>query len=100
MEKCIQDQLSLGAQMNFQELLWPNWCRVHNASHSEFECCLCQTIVEHVKGLITPQKEMPVGPPAPNHIEPTPTSEVVDKNSQPRGNEHILGPSVKGPSKF
>lgn len=57
MEKCIQNQLSLGARMNFQEILLPNWCRVHNVSHSEFEFCLCQIAVEHVKRLATPQKE-------------------------------------------
>lgn len=39
MEKYVQDRLSLGARMDFQDLLLPRWCRFHNASHSEFECC-------------------------------------------------------------
>lgn len=49
----MQDQLSLGARMDFKELLVPRY-RVHDVSHSNFECCLCQIVVDHIKRKITP----------------------------------------------
>lgn len=49
MQKCVQDQLNLGDKMDFKELLLPNWCRIHDASHSEFDCCLFQMAIGQIK---------------------------------------------------
>lgn len=49
------NQLSLGDRMDFKELLLSNWCKVHDSSHSEFKCCLCQIDVDHIKRKITPK---------------------------------------------
>lgn len=56
-ENFVQDQLSLGARMDFQELLLPSWCRVHNAAHSEFECCLYQAAISHINGQVSPMED-------------------------------------------
>lgn len=53
-QKCVEDQIHLGRDMNFEELHLPNWCRVHNASHSELECCMFQIAVEQVQKCFNP----------------------------------------------
>lgn len=100
MEKCIQDQLILGERMNFQELLLPSWCKVHNAAHSKFECCLHQRVVKHIKGQATPQKEFSIGKPSINNVELVPTTQMTNVGVQPRNNECMIGLKVKEPSKL
>lgn len=44
----VQQSVQLGNLASVRDLLLPNWCRIHNALHSELSCALCQTALEQV----------------------------------------------------
>lgn len=59
-QKCIEGQIQLGRRMNFEELLFPNWCRVHNVSHLELDCFLCQAAVKQIQKYTNPTPVVPI----------------------------------------
>lgn len=46
--KNIQQGIELGNLACIQDLLLPNWCRIHNAFHSELSCTMCKIALEQV----------------------------------------------------
>lgn len=88
--------------MNFQDLLLPNWCRVHNAAHFEFDCCLCQMAVKHVKESATPRiempKEAPIEPPAGHYTDPENFPKIIEPVTQLKGNNNLIRLKDKEPS--
>ena len=47
--RTVQQGMELGDQTPIRDLLLPNWCRIHNAFHSELSCSLCTVALEQVE---------------------------------------------------
>ena len=51
--RTTQQGMELGNRTPVRDLLLPNWCRIHNASHSELSCSLCTVALEQVEKRIS-----------------------------------------------
>ena len=47
--RTVQQGMELGNRTPVRDLLLPNWCRIHNAFHSELSCSLCTVALEQVE---------------------------------------------------
>lgn len=47
--RLAKDWSELKYQVDLEVLLLPNWCKLHDSSHSKFACELCQEAMKQVK---------------------------------------------------
>jgi hypothetical protein len=50
--KSIKQEVELGKDASIQNLLLPNWCRIHSAFHSEISCTMCKEAIAQVSKMV------------------------------------------------
>ena len=50
--KSVKQEIELAKDASIHNLLLSNWCRIHNASHSEISCTMCKDAIAQVSKMV------------------------------------------------
>ena len=50
--KSIKQEVELAKDASIQNLLLPNWCRIHSTFHSEISCTMCKEAIAQVSKMV------------------------------------------------
>lgn len=79
--------------MDFEVLLLPNWCRLHDSSHSKFACELCHEAVQQVRGKVEQPSTQPTLLVQIEEEDQKPESSDDSSESEPQKD---IGTKIKG----
>lgn len=53
----IENQLNIEDEICLEDILVPNWCRIHNEAHFKFTCSLCMDAINQVADPMEPPEQ-------------------------------------------